>query len=326
MEPRHQPWFDVSVDSCCGPTTPARFESIQTRSNGPEKPLLKRYHVMNSIRTSTGWALLPLGFFSLSLISALGASPGQGPIPTTSVNRYPIDLDGDGTSELEWVETLFRSPNPPPLSGGVDWSRELTLVPREGVFIQAESGTAEPSLVRWVDPRNPQGEFPGDTTQWSPRPVFVSSVVQATFSAPPVFIPTSVVTGTIAHRVPTREEPYHLRVRIGSGAEERHGWVAIGFRDLGGGFPERGPGNLEVRLRGFGLGQPGEPPSVGVGNRFRPVRFERGEAGPRLVLDTLALWNGVEAAPSLGSTNWTTVTSAETIDPSVSARFFRFSR
>lgn len=282
---------------------------------------------MNSIRTSTGRALLPLGLFSISFLSALGASPGQGPIPTTTVNRFPIDLDGDGVPELEWVETLFRAQNPPPLSGGVEWSRDLTLAPREGVFVRAEAGTAQPLPVRWTAPGNPQGEFPGDNSQWTPLPVFVSRVVQATFSAPPFFTPVTTISGTIASQAPAREEPHHVVVRIGSGAEARYGWVGIRFRDLGGSaFPQAGPGDLEVRLRGLGLGQPGEPSAVGVGNRFRPVRFERGEAGPRLVLDTLALWNGVEAAPSLGSTNWTTVTSAETMDPSVPARFFRFSR
>lgn len=280
---------------------------------------------MKTRRIHSVCALLPLGLLSGFLMSAWGTVPGQGPLQTTSANRFPIDLDGDGTPELEWVETFYRS-FVPPVGGGVEWSRELTLVPREGVFIRTEAGTAAPLQVRWAVPENPRGDFPDGTAPWTSRPVFVSSVVSATFRPPPFGPPVSVVSGTIANRVPAREEPYHLHVRLGSGAEARHGWVAIRFRDLAGGFPEAGPGDLEVRLKGFGLGQPGEFPRVGSDNRFRPVRLERSTDGARLVLDTLALWNGVEAATSLGSTNWTTVTSVETIDPAVQARFYRFAR
>ena len=282
---------------------------------------------MNPFNALRPGLALALGLASGAPLSAAETESKAGVVPTTTIQRHPIDLDADGTPELEWVDTHFQAQSPPPPSGGVEWSRQLTLVPAEGVSILAEAGTGEPYPVRWTAPGNPPGIFPGDNSLWSSRPVFVSSVVQATFSPPPFGAPVTTISGTIANQAPPREEPYHVFVRVGNGAAERFGWVALRFRDLGGSaFPQAGPGNLEVRLRGFGLGQPGEPPAVGVGDRFRPVRFERGEAGPRLVLDTLALWNGVEAAPSLDSTNWTAVTSGETIDPSVPARFYRFAR
>jgi hypothetical protein len=261
------------------------------------------------------------------LLSTTGASPGLESESSTSVNRFPIDLDGDGAPELDLVETLLRYPAiPQPFGTGPEWSRDLTFEPREGVFIRADPGIFGVRVL-WPESADPQGDHP----QWTSSPVSVCSVGRSTvvlggFGRNIV----SVIGGGVANiGIPSQafsaSEPHNVFFRVGEGAEARQGWVTLRFQGHWNFGPQpAGDDSLKVRLEGFGLGQPGEPLRVGVDNRFRPVRFERGEAGPRLVLDTVALWNGVEAAPFLGSTNWTPVNSSEAIDPSVSARFYRF--
>ncbi len=284
---------------------------------------------MKSTSQRPGLALLSLGLLSGFLLSTTGASPGLESKSSTSVNRFPIDIDGDGAPELELVETLLRYPAlPEPFGVGPEWRRDMTFEPRAGVFIRADSGTGGVRVL-W-----PAGEDPrGDSQQWTSSPVFVcsvgrSTVVEGGFGRNIV----SIIGGRVAHSgVPQdffsayAHLPHSVFVRVGEGAEARQGWVTLQFQGHWGELPRQaGDDSLKVRLKGFGLGQPGEPLRVGADNRFRPVRFERGEAGPRLLLDTLALWNGVEAAPTLVSTNWTPVTSDEPIDPSVSSRFYRF--
>lgn len=270
------------------------------------------------------WNVLTLGCWVLSPLSAAEIGEKTGVVPPTVVVRHPIDLDADGVPELEWVDTLRSGGSGIP--AGVHWSRDWTLVPRQGVFVRVDAGAAEPFPVRWISPEVPDGGFPGEDARWMSQSVFVCSVSEVGFIPPPSGPPVTVTVGTIANQAPAREAPHHLTLRVGQGSDARYGWVAISLRDLGGGFPQAGPGNLEVRLRGFGLGQPGEPPRVGVDNRFRPVRLERVDAGVRLVLDPLALGNGVEAASALGSTNWTRIPPTETFDPTAFARFFRFAR
>jgi hypothetical protein len=283
--------------------------------------------IMNARPRPIVRALISLGFLAGFLLPATGGLPEPGPKSSTSVNRFPIDLDGDGAPELDLVETLLRYPAiPQPFGTGPEWSRDLTFEPREGVFIRADPGNFGVRVL-WPESADPQGGQP----QWTSSPVSVCSVGRSTvvlggFGRNIV----SVIGGGVANiGIPSQafsaNEPHNVFFRVGEGAEARQGWVTLRFQGHWNFGPQQaGDDSLKVRLKGFGLGQPGEPLRVGVDNRFRPVRFEMGEAGPRLVLDTVALWNGVEAAPFLGSTNWAPVTSAEAIDPSVSARFYRF--
>lgn len=275
-----------------------------------------------------GLALLSLGLLPGFLLSTTGALPGQEPKSSTSVRRIPIDLNGDGAPELDLVETLLRYPPlPEPFGVGPEWSRETTFEPKEGVYIRADPGSGGVRIL-WPESEDSQSDSP----QWTSSPVFVCSVGRSTRVEPGFGRNiVSVIGGGVAYSgVPQdffpayAHEPHNVFVRVGEGAEARHGWVTLRFQGhWNSGAQQAGDDSLKVRLKGFGLGQPGEPPRSGFDNRFRPVRFEKGEAGPRLVFDALALWNGVEAAPSLSSTNWTPIASPEVMDPSVSERFYR---